>query len=61
MRKTDFFSSLARLFGIKQIILDVLESYSDRQMNLASEAAREEIAEKITEEIKTELTKIQIY
>ena len=32
---------------MKKLILKVLEQYADSQVNLASEAAREEIAEKV--------------
>jgi len=36
---------------MKEIIKKVLEKYSNRQINLASEAAREELAEAIYKEV----------
>lgn len=36
---------------MKETILKVLEKYADRQMNLASESAREELAESIYREV----------
>lgn len=38
---------------MKETIKKVLEMYADRQINLASEAAREELAEAIYREVET--------
>jgi hypothetical protein len=38
---------------MKQTILDVLDRYKDTQLNLASEACREMIADEIQDEIKS--------
>tara|TARA_R100000008_G_C3575407_1_gene164922 strand:+ start:1683 stop:1841 length:159 start_codon:yes stop_codon:yes gene_type:complete len=38
----------------KEVVEDVLESYADSQLNLASKSAREELSEKIMEALEQE-------
>ena len=39
---------------MKRLIIKVLESYADAQINLASEVMREELADKIEKTVKNE-------